>query len=450
MSTLKRVAYSSGALGSALSSNAFSAFVIFYYVDQLKLPVALVSVAWILYGIWNAVNDPLLGYVSDRTRSRFGRRIPYILFGSVPLALFFYLVWVPPFTASADYIPLFIYFVLIIFCWDTLYTMVALNWTSLYPEMFHSMKDRSNVNVLRQIFGLVGLILGVSLAPLLYTTLGWGMMGLIFAVITAAAFLFSIYGSKENPRFQGEAMPVVSALKYTMFNRSFLTYVLYSLFVQFTFVLLMGMIPFYTKHVLGLADIWNTIFFMAIFLVTFASLTIWSRLVQRYGPRWVACCAVSIFGLTLIPIFFLNSSIAAVVVFASCGLGLGGLMLILDVLLAEVIDEDYLKTSRRREGIYFGVNALFIRLGISLQGAVLGLVMIATGFDANLALQPASAVFGLRLLTSFIPIAALVIALGFIIFFPLYGHRLQQLKEEVQRRRISDGEEPVVEANISV
>jgi len=446
LNTLKKVAYSSGALGSALSNNAFTAFVIFFYVDQLKLPVALVSVAWILYGMWNAVNDPLLGYISDRTRSRFGRRIPYILFGTVPLAFFFYLVWVPPFASAPDYIPLFIYFVLIIFCWDTLYTMVVLNWTSLFPEMYHSVKERADVNVLRQFFGLVGLILGVSLAPLLYTTVGWGAMGLIFAVITAATLLFSLYGSKENPRFRGEAMPLVAALKHTVVNRSFLTYVLYSLFVQFTFVLLMGMIPFYTKHVLELTDIWNTFFFLAIFLVTFAALMLWSRLIQKYGPRWVAFCAAVAFGLALIPTFFINSSLAAIAVFASCGLGLGGLLLILEVLLAEIIDEDYLKTGRRREGIYFGVNALFIRLGISLQGVVLGLVMTTTGFDAHLAAQPSSAVFGLRLLTSFIPVAALVAALGAIIFFPLHGSRLQQLKEDVRQRRLLDGEESMVEA----
>lgn len=430
MTTFKKVAYSLGSLGASLPAQVFSTWVIFFYVDRLKLPAAWMALAWLFYGIWNALNDPLFGYFSDRTKSRWGRRIPYILFGTIPLALVFYLIWIPPFTA-ANLLYLFLYMVLIIFLYDSLYTLVILNWTALYPEMFPTLKDRASVSALRQVFGLVGIIGGVALAPLVYGSLGWPAMGLIFGTITAFSLFISLLGSKERPGYIGEPLNILPALKFTLLNRSFLTYVLYSLLVQFTFVLIMASIPFYTKYVLGLGEMETSLLFLSCFLVALISLYPWSKVTVRLGARQVAMAAAILFGLSLIPTAFVSTFLSGVVFFAFIGIGLGGLILILDVLLAQVIDEDKIKTGVRREGVYFGVHALFIRLGISLQGLTMGLVLTRSGYDAHLLIQPASALLGLRLLMSAIPIAALALALVFIFYYPLSGERLKAVEAEM-------------------
>ena len=90
------ILYSIGNIAAGLLNAAFSTFIIFFYVDKLKMPAALIGIGMAIYGIWNAINDPILGYISDRTNTRWGRRIPYIKFGAVPFVLAFFFVWTPP------------------------------------------------------------------------------------------------------------------------------------------------------------------------------------------------------------------------------------------------------------------------------------------------------------------------------------------------------------------
>src|SRR5690606_9326321 len=124
----------------------------------------------------------------------------------------------------------------------------------------------------------------------------------------------------------------------------------------------------------------------------------------------------------------------AVAAAAAVGLGLGGILLLLDVLLSDVIDEDSLRSGARREGMYFGVHALILRLNISVQGLIQGAVLTATGYSADLAVQPDSAVFGIRLLMTGIPIAIALAALVALSFYPLAGPRLAAGKEELRLR----------------
>lgn len=431
MTTLKKVAYSLGSLGASLPSQTFYTYVIFFYVDHLKLPASWIALVWLFYGLWNAINDPLFGYLSDRTRSRLGRRIPYILFGTLPLPLAFFLIWTPPSNLSTT-LGLFAYFTGIVFLFDTMYTLVILNWTALYPEMYSTLEERAFVSVLRQIFGMVGVIGGIALAPLVYGSLGWRGMGFLFSVITAISLFISLSGSKERKEYKGEPLNILPALKFTLLNSSFITYVLYYLLVQFTLVLLMATTPFYVKYALRLGEVENSLLLLSCFLVAFLSLYPWSKMAVRYGARFVAIASAISFAISLISTYFVSSLPAGIIAFAFIGLGLGGLIFIPDVLLAQIVDEDRIKTGVRREGMYFGANALFIRLSISFQGLVLGFVLSRTGYCPELMVQPLSAIAGIRLLMSGIPIVALLISLFFIYQYPLYGERLKTLERRLK------------------
>ncbi len=120
------------------------------------------------------------------------------------------------------------------------------------------------------------------------------------------------------------------------------------------------------------------------------------------------------------------------------GVGLAGLMLLMDILLADVIDEDHIRTGQRREGAYFGSNALFIRLGVSAQALVMSQIMDASGYDPALAIQPASLAIGIRILVTAIPVAALVMALLIIRMYPLHGENLKRVKDELEKYKIME------------
>ena len=435
MKTWRKLAYSFGSLGAAVPYQAVQTYIIFFYADVMKLPIELVGYTMILYGIWNAINDPLFGYLSDRTRTKWGRRIPYIVGGLVPLVLVFIFLWIPPFSAAdGNYIPLFVYFTVMMFLFDGLFTLVVLNWTALFPEMFTSLEDRSMVSMWRQLFGNVGLIIGIALAPTIYGKLGWKSMAIIFGIITGISLAISLLGSKEaDPVEYEKPLDVLPALRYTLANKSFMTYVVPYMLIQFTFVMIMAMVPFQAKYVLNIADEQSTLILGAAFVTVFIALFPWTRYIIKAGSKQAASRAIAIFAIALIPFGLARTFTTGILGGALVGAGLAGLLLLFDTLLiADVIDEDQLHTGQRREGMYFGANALFIRLAISVQALVMSQVLKASGYDPNLPSQPASIVTGIRSLMTVIPIIALIAAFLVFRMYPLYGDKLVKMKKELE------------------
>lgn len=414
-SELQKVAYSSGNLAVNLMSQAFATYLVYYYVDVLGVRPAWISLAMVFHGVLNAVLNPLFGHLSDRTRSRFGRRLPYIGFGLVPLAAAFALLWTPP--AAGD--GAFLYFIGTVMLYDALFVLVVLNYSALFPEMFHSMKERAYVSSWRQMLGIVGMIVGVAIPPLLYSQIGWDAMGGIFAALSALFLALSLWGSRENPDAPRTTFRLTAAVGHTLGNRAFVLYVTGSFLVQFTFALLPAGIPFYTKYVLGREESFNTMLLGAIFLSAIPCVFLWGRMTAKYGARRGVLTAVACYAAALLPFGWITQEGGAIATAVAVGIGLAGLLVLLDVMLSEVIDEDEKRTGARREGMYFGMNGFIVRWGVSLQAACMGVILEASGYDAGLNEQPASAAIGIRWMLSGIPAAALLLALLFFYFYPL-------------------------------
>ena len=151
---LGKIAYGIGNLGVALLYHWVGTFLIYFYVNEVRLDSSLVGLGFLLaYGVWNAVNDPIAGYISDRTCTRWGRRIPYVLFFTPLMMLFFVLIWCPPVGGAPLQSPyntwIFLYFVVITGFFELFYTFVNVGWNSLFPEMFQELKERAEVSMYR-------------------------------------------------------------------------------------------------------------------------------------------------------------------------------------------------------------------------------------------------------------------------------------------------------------
>lgn len=430
MNFWKKLAYSFGSMGAGLPENAFTAWALYLYVDKLGFPQQLFASAMLIYTIWNCINDPLFGFWSDRTHTRWGRRIPYIAFGTLPLALAFYLIWVPP--AGLSHMALFWYYLAVIFAYDGFYTIVIINWTSLYPETFTSTSDRSTVNAWRQAIGILGAMAGLAATPLIVARLGWRGMGIIFGAITAISVFVSLLGSKENMHAPGEALPLGPAIRNTLANKSFLTFVIFNLSVNSVTVLVPQVIPFFARYVLRISDSQSSLIMAPIFIVAIISQLLWSKVVVWKGVRATAMIACLLFGVSLLPLGLVHTMTQAVIGFAIVGIGLGALLLVGDIMVADICDEDSIKTHTRREGMFYGVNALIIRMSVAISAGTISLVQTVTGYKpaADPTLMAPAAIVGFRLLISVVPAILIGLGLIFVFLYPLHGARLADVKRK--------------------
>lgn len=422
--TKHKIAYSSGNFSLYLMQQMVATYIVFFYVDHLGVRPALIGVGMVIHSIVNALVHPFLGHISDKTQTRFGRRIPYIMFGIVPLSATFTLIWIP--LTSEQH--LFWYFLGVILLFDLFFVLVALNWTSLFPEMFKTLRDRSFVSTWRQLWGILGMILGIALPPVIFAMIGWTLMGILFGVVGLFFWALSIYGAKEpkNPQ-KTESLPIITALRYTLVNKAFITFALGNLFIQLVFVLLPGAAPFFTKYVLLIPEGQTSLMLGTIFVVALPFVYVWGKLINVWGPRTSALISVVFLFFALIPFYFIQTFTGAIMTSIGIGVGIAGILVVLDIMLSDVIDEDAKKTGIRREGMYFGING-FIAIGSAgLQAIILSVVLEVSGYVSNLDVQPDSAVFGIRFMTSGIPMIILVIV--FICFF-LYPIKTKPVASE--------------------
>ncbi len=414
--------FASGSLTSSLIGIAFGSFAQFFYLDKLKVRPELIGIAMFVYGIWNAVNDPAFGYISDRTRTRFGRRRPYIFLFSLPLAAAFTAIWLAPRAWVGHDWRLFWYYLVALFFFDGFFTIVFLNWSALFPEMYRTERARTSVSGLRQVMMVVGYIIGFAITPLLYTKLGWGGMGLAYGGLTAAFLYLGAGGLREEQPAGAEEKPLQlrSALAATFANRAFVIYLGAFFLLSIIFALVPAVLPFYSKYVLGVPEGQSTFLFGTVFLSALAFLPLWIAVANRRGAHHAILWTCASFAAGALPFLFARNLLTGLLAAMALGPGISGMMLLLDVILADIIDDDRLRTRTNRAGFYNGSQAFFGRLAVSIQGLVLAYGLKLFGYVPDLAAQSAGARQGIRLLVGIVPFA---LALGAFLFFRRYPLR---------------------------
>lgn len=430
MNLASKIGYSSGSITAALPQYAIQTYLFFHYAVDLHMDLFWLASALTIWSVWNAVNDPLFGYLSDRTRTRWGRRIPWIAVFAIPLAVSTFLVFGPPGDAlTLGNLYLFVWLTLAIVFYDTCYTFVVLNWTALFPEMYATNQERSQVSVMRQIFSIFGLIAGTAAPAVLAATIGWPMVGLAIGISSSIFAFVSLSGSTEKKEFREvETLPVLSGMKHTFSNRAFVVFVMYNFCIQYVIAVVIGALPFYATFILGDSV---TFLFLTMFLVALPVFFVWNEVNVRRGPRTTAIVTMLWVGVTLLGTLVVSDFTSALILMAIAGAGVGGFMIQPDILIAFAIDADEIKTGVRREGAYYGFNAFIMRFAVVLQSWTYALLLYASGFDENLAVQPEAALFGLRLLMSIIPFIAILLGAAIISRYPYHGKALDEIQKQI-------------------
>jgi len=423
--------YSIGNFGTSLSSFAVSTYMGYFYIALVGLPPRWVGWGLFAFSWWNAFNDPVAGWLSDRTRTRWGRRVPYIAVLTLPLAVSFAAVWAPP-LATGRPASLFIYMLLAVTINDLLYTLVAINLAALFPEMFATLASRARVNGWRQIMSLGGMIVGVVLAPLIAERYGWPVMGAILGGVLAAALLLSLRGSREHRAY---AQLRESRLRWSvgsaLRHRAFLIVLGIGFLIRLALTTVNATMPFYASYVLGTGTRGAAWLLGATLLVALLAMQVWAGLLARWGVRRTLLVAQLAVGVAVLPLLVAQTLLAALATAALAGFSLAGLLITPEVLLAEVIDADHVRTGQRHEGMYFGLSNFANRLPNVLQAVGVGEMLTLVGFDATLAVQPPEVILGLRVLIGGVPLVALTLAALLTWVYPLHGARLAEVRERV-------------------
>jgi GPH family glycoside/pentoside/hexuronide:cation symporter len=420
--TLKHISYSMGNFANTIAYQVFGNRIQFYYVDILGLSAATAGVLWTIYGLWNAINDPLMGQLSDRTRSKMGRRVPYVMLGAIPLGLSFFFLWTP---VQKPAWVLAVYFLMILFIFDTLYSLTIIAYNALFPEVAPTVRDRVDLSATREILATVALLLAYILAPIIAEEVGYIVMGAIMGGLVGLGYLIAMIGVKEKPIDEKEVqLGLGASLKIVLSSKPFLWFLGANIAKEYIWLVLGAMLPFWRKYALGIqapvsvfgaklgpGDAEAVLLGLPI-LLTIPCLLIWRPIVLRLGYRrtWIIAALTFIPGLLLTSLAhdFTSGLIGTLLI---CP-GLAGSMIMPFPVISEVIDDDAKREKGyRREGIFFGMNGGITKLAFSAQGVLFASIMSAAGYVSGQAAQTASAVNGIRLLIGGTPIlASLIVA----------------------------------------
>ncbi|MGD1995084.1 MAG: MFS transporter [Anaerolineae bacterium] len=438
-----KLLYSTGDLSTSIPLAILMFFQLYFLTDVAGLRPDYAGWAVAAGRIWDAVNDPLFGLVSDRIRSRWGRRRVLLLFGAVPLGLSFMLMWVvPPF----DPLGLTIYYALAFILFDTAFTAVHVGYNSLTPELTADYDERSALNGYRMVFSISG-TLG---AIILTTVLGWSIEDgrLLFAVVGIGLGLVSIVPplmvfrvTREHATHQqAPPLPMGEALRATLRNRPFRLMMGLYLLSWTTASILAAVLVYFANYYLRVPNHANYFVLAAQgSAIVFIPLIVW--LARRLDKRRSFVLGTATWIAVLLGIFSLSADQVelAYVLAVLSGVGIATAYVIPWSMLPDIIEHDQVETGRRREGSFYAFASFFQKLGTGAAIWAMGQSLARAGYvtpeiGAALPTQPEQAVMAIRAFAGPVPAVLLVLAIVFAWRYPLTRERHRHLLDELAGR----------------
>jgi GPH family glycoside/pentoside/hexuronide:cation symporter len=396
-----------------------------YLTDTVGLAAALAGAAVMVGKVWDAVTDPVMGYISDRTRTRWGRRRPYLLFGALPMFLtLWYFFTAPGFTGSVQ---LALWAALSLMLLNTAATVINIPYSSLTPELTDDYHERTSLNGYRFGCAVFGTILGAAAVQPLVDRFppqnrGFSMMGFILGAVMMIVTLLTFFGTKEK-KYRPERIPakgLISTYKAVFSNRPFVillfTYALHLLALTF----LQSILAYYTQYVYHREEL-TTIAMLVLLLTAMVCIPISVLVSKKIGKKKIyqicfiiiasACVIISALGHILGPDFFLGFMVYA-------GIGVGFSYVAPFAMVPDTVEYDAVKTGERMEGAYYGMWTFVSKLGTALSVFLSGLILSLGGYIAG-AVQSARTINAIRLIIGPLPALIFTGALILIQRYPL-------------------------------
>ena len=435
-----KLIYGVGDVGNAVVNSAIQFFLMVFYTDGVLIAPALASSALLVGKIWDAINDPLFGWLSDRTTSRFGKRRVYMIFGALPLAVTIMLLWFVP--RGLPDVWVFAWIAVTFLLFDTAWTLTNVPYYALTAELTDDYDERASLTAFRMVLGVPAYIVGAALTPALVGLFeskrtGYGWVGVIYGLLAAAVLWIAAAGLRERKEIsQSKAhTPPLQTLLATFRNKPFVRLIVAYLVANVGFALIKTLLAYFLTYQLGMeAQVPLVMFLLLLFVALF--LFPWKKVSDRLnkGPTYAAGLALG--GLAVAATFLLPPGPTpwVYVIAVVAGIGFSAQWVFPWAMVPDVVEYDRLETGEHRGGMYYGVWGLATKLSDALGIAATGWVLQLFGYVPNVP-QSSHTLFGIRLFFGLVPALFFVVALPLLIWYPI-----TRASHAEMRRRLANGE----------
>jgi len=443
-----KVFYGIGDLGNAVVNSAIQFFLMKFYTDGALIVPALAGNALLIGKFWDAVNDPLFGWLTDRTKSRFGKRRVFMIFGAIPLGISIALLWYVP---AADRIWTFTWIALTFMLFDTLWTLTNVPYYALTSELTDDYDERSSLTTYRMVMAVPAYLLGAAVTPAIVGLFalqqtGYAFIGILYGAIAAAALLISAAGFRERQvttASKPEPNPFRS-LGVALRNKPFTWLCGTYLVINLSFAFIKILMAYYIQYQLRMAEQTTAVMGLMLVCVTI-SLPFWQWLSRRMdkGPAYGLGMAIG--ALAVILTFFLPHQSTGLIYLISvlAGFGFGAQWIFPWAMVADVADYDRLETGQQRSGMYYGVWGLATKLSEALALAAVGWILTGFGYVPNVEQTP-EALLGIRLFFGLIPALIIFVSLPLLFRYPITRKSHAEVREKLEAAAVMhEGDAPV-------
>jgi len=439
---LTKIIYGFGDIGFSMTSTIVAAYFPIFMTDVVGITPAVAAIALFIGKSWDYINDPLVGYISDRTRTRWGRRRPFLLFGALPFGIIFALLWwVPPVESRTA---LAVFYTIMFILYDAAFTFVGMPYFSLTPELTEDYDERTELTGYRMFFSILGGLISFIVPMLIIgqmspeNTNNVFLMGIIFGAASSVPLLFVFFGTKEKQYFSHLEQPkLLSSLKSAVKNRPFVFSAVIYLFTWTALHIIEANLLYYIKYVVQREDL-SEVIMATIFVTAIISLPLWDWISKKFNKRTAYIYGIAFWAIVQILLITVSASTSVVYLLVLCflaGLGVGAAHVLPWAMIPDAIEVDEFETGKRHEGMFYSLVTLASKTTNSIAIPLALAVLSFSGYVPNAPVQPQSTINGIRIVVGPIPAVLLVGGIIFAIFYPMSRKEHHDVVNKLKIRR---------------
>jgi len=442
LSRLTKIIYGFGDIGFSMTGTIIAAYFPIFLTDVVGIAPAIAAIGLFIGKSWDYINDPLVGHLSDRTRTRWGRRRPFLLFGALPYGLAFAFLWWKPPLESQTALVVFYTFMFVLY--DAAGTFVGMPYFALTPELTEDYDERTELTGYRMFFSILGGLVSFVFPMMIIGSMSPENAGNVFRmglIFGAAAFIplyFVFFGTREKPYFKSLERPkLLASLKSALKNRPFVFSAVIYLFTWTSMHIIEANLLFYIKYVVQREGM-TEIIMGTIFVTAILSLPLWNWVSKTFNKRLAYIYGIAFWAVVQILLITVTASSSLAYLLGLCflaGIGVGAAHVLPWAMIPDAIEVDELDTGKRHEGMFYSLVTLMGKTTNSIAVPLALAVLDFSGYIPNAAVQPTSTLTGIRLVVGPIPALLLVGGIIFAIFYPLSREEHQEVVQELETRR---------------